>query len=97
MSPLVNIANEKLSRFFEQIREDPRIGTTHIALYATLLAYGKRKGFVVPLLVFSWEIIPLAKMSSTKTYFKTLKELSNYGYLKYEASFNRLKGSKIYL
>jgi hypothetical protein len=37
MSPLASSYNEKLSIFFEEIKEDPRIGTAHIALYAALL------------------------------------------------------------
>lgn len=85
-----------LSDFFEAIGTDPRISITHIGVYAALLQYRMQKGFTNPIQVFSHEIMNIAKLSSAITYHKCVKELSNYGYIRYEPSFNRTKGSKIY-
>jgi hypothetical protein len=46
--------------------------------------------------VFSNEIMPIAKISSPATYLKCVRDLSDFGYIRYEPSFNKNKGSKIY-
>ncbi|OJV19765.1 MAG: hypothetical protein BGO21_22150 [Dyadobacter sp. 50-39] len=85
-----------LSDFFDAIAKDPRINSTHIGIYAALLEYWKRKGCPSPLQIFSHELIKLAKLSSRDTYFKYIRELSEYGYIRYERSFNRNVRSRIY-
>ncbi|MDE3183089.1 MAG: hypothetical protein KGM16_06690 [Bacteroidota bacterium] len=85
-----------LSDFFEAIRPDGRISITHIGIYAALLQYRIQNNFANPIEAFSHEIMNIAKVSSAITYHKCVKELSEYGYIKYEPSFNRKKGSRIY-
>ncbi len=86
-----------LSDFFSAIENDPRISITHIGIYAALLQYWSEHHYKNPVQVFSYEIILIAKLSSAITYHKCVKELSEYEYIKYEPSFNRKKGSRIYL
>lgn len=85
-----------LSDFFEAIGTDARISITHIGIYAALLQYRIQKDFTNPIQAFSYEIMGIAKLSSAFTYHKCVRELSEYGYIRYEPSFNRTKGSKIY-
>ncbi|HEY1053503.1 MAG TPA: hypothetical protein VGE24_00140 [Emticicia sp.] len=85
-----------LSQFFSYIEKDPRISITHIGIYASLLQYRKDKGFKNPIIVFSNEIMPIAKISSPATYLKCVRDLSDFGYIRYEPSFNKNRGSKIY-
>lgn len=86
-----------LSDFFKAIEKDPRISSTHIGVYASLLNYWNANGRVSPIRVFSHEMIGLVKLSCRDTYFKYIGELSEYGYIRYERSFNRTKRSEIYL
>ena len=86
-----------LSKFFEAIELDGRISITHIGVFAALLQYHQQNGFANPIQVFSHEIMQIAKLSSVITYCKCVKDLNDYGYIKYEPSFNRKKGSRIYL
>jgi hypothetical protein len=85
-----------LSDFFLAIEKDFRIGTTHIAIYAALLQYRAGKGFINPIKVFKREVTPIARISSAHTYYKCVRELSEYGYIKYEPSLRKTQGSKIY-
>lgn len=85
-----------LSDFFWAIQSDARISITHIGIYAALLQYRIENGWANPIQVFSHEIMNLAKLSSAITYHKCVRQLSEYGYIRYEPSFNRTKGSKIY-
>jgi len=85
-----------LSDFFEAIEADPRISITHIGVFVALLQYRIQSGFPNPIQVFSREIMAIAKLSSAMTYHKCVRELSDYGYIRYEPSFKNNKGSKIY-
>jgi len=86
-----------LSDFFNAIAGDPRISITHIGIYASLLQYWKEHDYKNPLCVFSHEIMQKAKISARSTYRRCITDLSNYGYLKYEPSFKKNRGSRIYL
>ena len=88
---------EPLSDFFAAIKEDYRISITHIGIYAALLQYWSEHKYETPVHVFSHEIMRIAKISASATFHKAIKELSEYSYLKYDPSFNRKKGSKIYM
>lgn len=85
-----------LSDFFLAIEKDFRISSTHIAIYSALLQYRVSKGFINPIEVYRHEVTPLAKISSPYTYHKCIKDLNDYGYLKYEPSFKKTQGSLIY-
>ncbi len=85
-----------LGDFFEAIQNDARISTTHIGIYAALLQYRLLRGFDNPIQVFSREIMHIAKVSSAMTYHRCIRDLSEYGYIRYEPSYNRNKGSRIY-
>ena len=86
-----------LADFFKAIEKDPRIRSTHIGVYASLLHYWNANGRVNPIRVFSHEMIGLIKLSCRDTYFKYIGELSEYGYIRYERSFNHNRPSEIYL
>ncbi len=86
-----------LQYFFNAIAADPRISITHIGVYAALLQVWSEHDFNNPLYAFSYDIMRVAKLSSAITYHKCIRDLSAYGYIKYEPSFNRKKGSRIYL
>lgn len=85
-----------LSDFFSAIEKDYRISITHIGIYAALLQFWKDKGFINPIEAFSYDIMPIAKISGSNTYHKCIKELHEYGYIRYEPSFKNNQRSKIY-
>lgn len=86
-----------LSNFFSAIENDYRISITHIGVYAALLQYWQEHEHKNPMQVFSYEIMKIAKISASATYHKSIKDLSDFGYIKYEPSFKRNQGSKVYL
>ena len=88
---------KSLSDFFASIANDPRISTTHIGIYAALLQYWKIHNYNNPVQAYSHEIMQLAKVSTRATYNKVIKDLSEYGYIKYEPSYKRNKGSKVFI
>ncbi len=85
-----------LSDFFHAISSDPRISITHIGIYSALLQYWCEHSFENPIHVFSYEIMRIAKISASSTYHKSIRDLSSYGYIRYEPSYKRNRGSKVY-
>lgn len=85
-----------LSDFLNAIADDPRISITHIGIYAALLHCWKQHDFENPMNVFSYEIMRIAKISASTTYHKIIQDLNSYGYIKYEPSYKRNQGSRIY-
>ncbi|MES2107922.1 MAG: hypothetical protein V4577_04210 [Bacteroidota bacterium] len=83
-----------LSGFFEAIKKDGRICITHIGLYAALVQYWQEHDFANPFQAFSYEITGIAKISAN-TYHKCIRDLHDFGYIRYEPSFNRNRRSRI--
>ena len=89
-------AHKPFSRFFESTRDDQRIGITHICVFASLLQYRHANGLGNPIQAYSYEIMAIAKISDIKTYCRCMREMSAYGYLRYEPSKKKNKASTIY-
>lgn len=71
--------------FLDKAHSDPRIGTTHIALYLAILnMWYLNSG---DLAVYNRQVMKLAKISSTSTYSKLLKDLTEGGYIVFEPSY----------
>ncbi|MDJ1478851.1 hypothetical protein QNI16_00060 [Cytophagaceae bacterium YF14B1] len=87
---------EPLSAFFTAIEKDPRISITHIGIYVALLQFWKTNHYTNPIQVFSYQIMDIAKISAPATYHKCIRDLSAFGYIRYEPSFKRNQGSKVY-
>jgi hypothetical protein len=84
-------------RFLERASDDPRIGPLHISLYATLLMlWGKRENDK-PLFLFSREVMPLCKIYGAATYNRCIKDLHEWRYIVYSASYNHFVGSRVEL
>jgi len=96
MKSEIEMGSEVLQRFFETIKTDPRIGPVHISLYAALYLRSSWKQYENPIYIFSSELKPFCKISSSATYHRSIKQLNEYGYIRYVPSFNRCLGSLVY-
>ena len=92
----MDLANE-LVWFLEATREDNRISPVHISLFMAIVQQWSKNDFHNPVFVSANELMYLSKISGRATYYKSLKELNEYGYIHYKPSHNSLKGSFIYL
>ncbi len=87
----------ELIEFFVAIREDSRISPIHISLFMAIMQHWNNNDCKNPICVFSHELMMLAKISGVATYHRSIHELDKYGYIRYEPSYNRYKGSMIYI
>jgi hypothetical protein len=84
-----------LRHFLKMCVADPRIGTSHIALYAGIIHLWGQNGKKNPLPAFNREIMKIAKIASTSTFTRLIADLQYGGYIKYESSFYKKVPSQI--
>ncbi|RCW39039.1 hypothetical protein [Marinilabilia salmonicolor] len=86
-----------LNLIFAVFDHDKRLGPCHVMIYLALFREWNHAGFTNPIQVNRELIMQKAKIKSPKTYAKTIREMANWGYFKYEQSTSRVFGSKIYM
>lgn len=87
----------EVNAFFYNIIEDNRISPVHISLFMAIIQFWKENENKNPICVFSHDLMKLAKISGIATYHKHIKQLEEYGFIKYEPSYDRFAGSSIYV
>lgn len=87
----------QLSCFYKMMKEDNRITTTHISLFMALFERWNEAGFEGPVYFRRGEIMELAKINGLATYHKAIKDLSQFGYIRYIPSYNPAKDNLAYL
>lgn len=76
--------------------KDDRIIATHVSLFTALFVQWQRSGFKSPFAITRKELMAYSKIASIATYHKCIRELDEYGYIRYQPSFHPAKGSLIY-
>jgi hypothetical protein len=76
---------------------DIRLTPFHISLYMSLFRCWNSNFFHNPVSISRDEMMKMAKIGSANTYVRCLKELHLWNYIRYEPSYNRHKGSMVYL
>ena len=87
----------EIKHFFTAIREDNRINPVHISLFMAIVQHWNNNNCKSPVCVFSKDLMQLAKISGVATYHKSIRELDEYGYIKYKPSYDHFSGSLIYI
>jgi hypothetical protein len=88
---------KELTSFFSAIREDSRIGTSHISLYMALFQFYNLNEFRNPVGITRTAVMEAAKISGLATYHKCIKDLVDFGYIQYQPSYNPATGSHVVL
>lgn len=88
---------KELTSFYSAIRDDHRIGATHISLYMALFQVYNLNSFRNPIQITRSAVMHKAKISGLATYHKCIKDLKEFGYIQYFPSFHPGIGSQVYL
>ncbi len=88
---------KELTSFFSAIREDHRIGTTHISLYMALFQFYNLNRFQNPVNITRAAVMEAAKISGLATYHKCIRDLADFGYIQYQPSYNPAISSQVHL
>jgi hypothetical protein len=92
-----NSSTEMLIGFFQRAKDDIRLSSRHISVYAVLFQFFAENNCHNPMLITRKKIMRLSKIKSTATYHKSLAELQEFGYITYCPSFNPGISSAIWL
>ncbi|MFV0472179.1 MAG: hypothetical protein ACK5L7_09155 [Paludibacteraceae bacterium] len=87
----------QLTGFFQRVASDNRLNPTHVSLYMAIFQFWNAERFQNPVSISRQELMRISKISAKATYHKCIKDLHNFGYIKYIPSFNPFKGSLVYL
>jgi hypothetical protein len=86
-----------LTGFFDRVMKDERLNPTHISLYVSLFQFWNVQRFNNPISISRNEVMLISKIYAKATYHKCMKDLHNFGYLRYDPSFNPFRGSLVHL
>jgi len=88
---------KELTSFYTAIREDNWIGISHISLYMALFQFYNLNQFQNPVDITRAEVMLVAKISGLATYHKCMKDLTEFGYIRYLPSYNPSTGSQVHI
>lgn len=88
---------QAIAYFFVAIQKDARISITHIGFLAALVRYWQLQDGENPFFLHKNELMQIAKISSPTTYHKCVRDLHDFGYIRYEPCYKRNQYSKVYL
>ncbi|NLU94838.1 hypothetical protein [Chitinophaga sp. Ak27] len=79
----------------ERIVNDQRLSKSHVSLIMALVYLWGKQNFQGDVLVSCNELKPMAKISTSASYYILMNELARYGYINYKPSFYHRKASQI--
>ncbi|MEX1190887.1 MAG: transcriptional regulator, partial [Brumimicrobium sp.] len=85
------------SGVLETLFSDERISPWHISLYMALFITWNQTRFKSEISITREEIMDKSKIGSANTYTKCIKQLDEWGYIKYLPSTNKYKASKVHM
>ncbi|HLX91319.1 MAG TPA: hypothetical protein VKR32_06530 [Puia sp.] len=87
----------ELAAFYERIVRDNRVTVTHISLYMAMFHIWNLAAYSSPISVSRSQLMRLSKIASRTTYHNHMKELVDFGYIKYIPSYHPVLGSQVWL
>ena len=84
------------SKLLKRMSMDGRLNATHIGLLSALFVHWQRGGFKSPFSITRKMLMAFSRIASIATYHKCIKELDEYGYIRYEPSYHPKLGSQVY-
>ena len=84
-----------LNGFFIRMSEDQRITSLHISLYMALFQVWNLNRFQNPFTIVRDEMMQLSRIGSVNTYARCIKQLQEWGYIRYVHTSNMYVGSLV--
>lgn len=81
--------------FLLRVRNDPVIDSKHISIYLTIYYKWLISGCEDRFRIFTTEIMSEAKISSTATYYKKIRELKECNYIRYYPDNCAIRGTYV--
>jgi len=91
------VLNGRLIQFLKAVESDPRIGTTHIAVYVSLFELWCENDGKDPVSFNREVVMKAAKIQSRSTYYGCIRGLHEYGYIKYIPSHHPVLENLVFM
>jgi len=94
-----NLLTAELAAYGNLIKrmgKDQRLLATHVSLFTGLFIQWQRNSFISPFTVTRRELMVCSKIASIATYHKCIRQLDEFGYIRYQPSYHPGKGSLVY-
>ncbi|UYQ92145.1 hypothetical protein MKQ68_18825 [Chitinophaga horti] len=88
---------EKIGNFLGKLAKDQRIGVYHLVMMLAILNKWQYRGTAGVLMMSRRTLMQVTKIRSIATYHKYLKELQEFGYVEYFASYHPRLGSGFFI
>jgi len=84
-----------LTGFFDRVAIEDRMNPSHISLYMALFQFWNLNRFASPISISREEMMRQSKIRSTATYHKAMKDLDQFGLIRYKPSRNPFRRSEV--
>lgn len=84
------------SKWIGRLSSDSRMMSTHVSLFAALFVCWQHEGFNSPFAVTRRKLMAHSRIASIATYHKCIRELDEFGYIRYKPSYHPKLGSLVY-
>ena len=84
-----------LKGFFDRLEADANMTAHHISLYMAIFNMWNKNRFREQFEVNRMDLMSMSRIGSAHTYSRCMKQLSDWGYVKYSARSNRYQVSKV--
>ena len=84
------------SKWLRHMGADKRMLATHISLFTALFVCWQHSGFTSPIAITRKKLMAYSRIASTATYHKCIRELDEFGYIRYQPSYHPKLGSLVY-
>jgi len=84
-----------LNGFFMRMSDDQQMTPLHISLYMALFQVWNLNRFQNPFTIVRDEMMQLSRIGSVNTYARCIKQLQEWGYIRYVPSSNMYVGSRV--
>lgn len=82
-----------MEKFWSVAELDTRLHSPHLVLYLALCQVWSKCCLVSPFIIQRKELMRLARIGSRVTYYRCMRELHRYGFIRYAPSYDYYRGS----
>ena len=97
MKKQVKKSSDQLLNYFEKIAKDERIDLEHLNLFVSIYYWWAQNKFQNPVAITSKIIMNMSRLKTITAYHKCIRDLHDYGYIKYVPSFHPDLGNMVYV
>ena len=83
--------------YYERISKDERLDMEHLNLYISIYYWWAQNKFQNPVAITSKIILTMSRLKTITVYNKCIRDLHDYGYIKYIPSFHPELGNMVYV